>query len=454
MELSITKKQKQFIDSPADETLYGGAAGGGKSYGQLIDALLYAFKYQGSRQLILRRTFPELKRSLITVSLVLYPADKCKYNQSDHIWRIGKSIIEFGYCDNDADVTKYQSAEYDVIRFDELTHFTEFQYSYLISRVRGANNFPKTVKSSTNPGGVGHAWVKARFIDNKIPDQVYRDETGRSFLFIPAKVQENKFLMDADPEYIKRLEQLPEDEKKALLYGDWELFAGQYFTEFNRDIHVIEPFIIPDNWRRYITLDYGLDMLAAYWIAVDPQQKAYVYKELYQSGLIISDAARAIKEVNGKEKIYEYVAPPDLWNKRQETGKSAAEIFEDNGLWLIKANNNRVQGWYNLKEWLKPYEDEQSILTADLVITKNCVNLIRTLPQLQRDEKNPNDVATEPHELTHAPDAIRYFIAGRPTPTPKPQPKKRYNFDFERPNDNDNVFGGAPDRSYLDFIGG
>ncbi len=415
MDLQITKKQKQFIESTADETLYGGAAGGGKSYGQLIDALLYAMKYQGSRQLILRRTFPELKRSLITVSLTLYPADICKYNQSDHIWRIGKSIIEFGYCDTDADVTKYQSAEYDVIRFDELTHFTLFQYSYLISRVRGANNFPKRVKSSTNPGGVGHAWVKARFIDNKIPGQVHYDATGRSFLFIPAKVQENKFLMDADPEYIARLEQLPEDEKKALLHGDWDVFEGQYFTEFSRDIHVIEPFPIPDHWRRYITLDYGLDMLACYWIAMDQQQKAYVYKELYQPGLIISDAAEAIKKLTTEE-IYDTIAPPDLWNRRQETGKSAAEIFADNGIWLTKADNDRVQGWYNLKEWLKPYMDEQGILTANLVIFNTCTNLIRTLPLLQHDEKDPNDVATEPHELTHAPDAIRYFIAGRPVP--------------------------------------
>ena len=417
MDISITKKQQQFIDSTADETLYGGAAGGGKSYGQLIDSLLYALKYQGSRQLILRRTFPELKRSLITVSLVIYPIDVCKYNQSDHIWRAGKSIIEFGYCDTDADVTKYQSAEYDVIRFDELTHFTEFQYTYLISRVRGANSFPKAVKSSTNPGGVGHSWVKARFIDNKIPGQLYYDATGRSFLFIPAKVQENKFLMDADPGYIKRLEQLPEHDQKALLHGDWEIFEGQYFTEFNRDIHVIEPFVIPADWRRYIAIDYGLDMLAAYWIAIDTHNKAYIHKELYQSGLIISAAAEQILKVNDKDIIRTKFAPPDLWNRRQETGKSAADIFGENGVRLTVASNNRVQGWYNLKEWLKPYEDEQGILTASLVIFKNCVNLIRTLPLLQYDDKDPNDVATEPHELTHAPDAIRYFFAGRPRPT-------------------------------------
>jgi len=157
-------------------------------------------------------------------------------------------------------------------------------------------------------------------------------------------------------------------------------------------------------------------MLAAYWIAVDGQNKAYVYKEAYQSGLIISDAAREILRINNGEKIHQHLAPPDLWNRRQETGKSAVEIFSENGIYFDKSNNSRIQGWYNLKEWLKVYEDEQGIKTANLVIFRNCTNLIRTLPQLQIDSKDPNDVSTDPHELTHGPDAIRGFVAGRPTP--------------------------------------
>jgi phage terminase large subunit len=192
---------------------------------------------------------------------------------------------------------------------------------------------------------------------------------------------------------------------------------GAYFGEFKREIHVIEPFVIPEHWRRYRVLDYGLDMLACYWIATDTQNKAYVYKELYESGLIISDAAKAIKDMTlSSENIYDTLAPPDLWNRRQETGKSAMEIFGDNGVWLTKADNDRVQGWYNLKEWLKPYNDEQDIKTASLVITSNCSNLIRCLPQIQRDEKDPNDCENEPHELTHSVDALRYFVSGRPCP--------------------------------------
>ena len=443
MDIEVTKKQLQFIQADADEVLFGGAAGGGKSYGQLIDALLFALKYQGSKQLILRNTFPELQRSLVLVSVTLYPTEVASYNQSRYVWQfINGSRIEFGYLESDKDVQKYQSAEYDVIRFDELTHFTEFQYTYMISRIRGANNFPKQIKSSTNPGNRGHSWVKARFIDPMPPETVYTDANGRTRIFIPAKVQDNKFLIDADPDYIKRLDQLPEDQRRALRDGDWDTFEGQYFPEFNREIHVIEPFKIPKDWRRYRALDYGLDMLACYWIAVDSQNKSYVYKELYQDNLIISDAAKAILRVNGYDSIYSTFAPPDLWNRRQETGKSAADLFRENGVPFTRVSNDRVQGWYNLKEWLKPYEDEQGILTAKLVIFKNCINLIRCIPQLQHDEKDPNDVATEPHEITHAPDAIRYYCAGRPRAGEKPKKPDPQSYDAKYRRMVDSITGG------------
>ena len=145
------------MQSDAFETLFGGAAGGGKSHGQLLDALRFAVCYPGSRQLLLRRTMPELERSLVPASLRLFPQAVASYKVSEHLWQFTNgSTLEFGYCDAESDVTKYQSAQYDVLRFDELTHFTESQFTYLISRVRGANPFPKQVKSTTNPGGVGH----------------------------------------------------------------------------------------------------------------------------------------------------------------------------------------------------------------------------------------------------------------------------------------------------------
>lgn len=413
MDIEITEKQEQFINSNAFETFFGGAAGGGKSYGQLVDALLYASNYPKSKQIIFRRTFPDLERSIIRTSLELYPKEIASYNSSKHTWKFKNgSIIDFGYIDNEKDVYKYQSAEYDVIRFDELTHFTEYMYVYMISRCRGTNSYPKGLKSSGNPGGIGHSWVKERFIDlgeaNKIHDVKQEDGTTTSRIFIPSFVQDNLFLMTNDPDYLIRLQNLPEKEKKALLYGDWDIFDGQFFTEFRRDIHVCKPFEIPKTWRIFRTRDYGLDMCACYWIALDWNMNAYVYKELYESNLIVSEAARKINEMTTEE-IYCDYAPPDLWNRNKDTGKSTMDIFAENGQYLTKADNNRVTGWLAVHEWLKVIEDEQGQKTSKLHIFSNCVNLIRTLPALQHDEKNPNDVANEPHELTHAPDALRYF---------------------------------------------
>ena len=408
MDIEITEKQEQFINSEAFETLFGGAAGGGKSYGQLIDAFLYALNYSKSKQIIFRRTYPDLEKSLIRVSLKVYPKEVADYNSSKHVWTFKNgSIIDFGYIDNEKDVYKYQSAEYDVIRFDELTHFTEYMYTYMISRCRGANPYPKGLKSSTNPGGIGHSWVKARFIDIGQPNVIHEFKGG-SRIFIPSLIQDNMFLLENDPDYVTRLDNLPEKERKALKHGDWDIFDGQFFSEFRRDIHVIEPFEIPSTWRIYRTRDYGLDMTATYWIAMDWNMNAYVYKELYESNLIVSVAAKKINNMTD-EKIQCDYAPPDLWNRNKDTGKSTADIFAENNQFLTKADNNRVQGWLALHEWLKVIQDEQGQLTSKLKIFSNCTNLIRTLPAVIHDEKNPNDVSTEPHELTHAPDAIRYF---------------------------------------------
>lgn len=417
--LDISRKQKAFISANESEVLFGGAAGGGKSYGQLVDALLFALKYAKSKQLILRRTFSELEKSLIRTALSLYPKEIFTLNSSTHTGKfINGSIIDFGYCATENDVFQYQSAEYDVVRFDELTHFTEFQYIYLISRVRGANGFPKQIKSSTNPGGVGHTWVKERFVDPAPPNTSFRGKDGMSRVFIPSFVDDNKFLMKSDPAYKQRLLALPEAERRALLEGDWNIFEGQYFTEFDRKIHVCEPFKIPSDWRIYRTIDYGLDMLACYWIAVDSLRNAYVFKELCESNLPISDAAQKIIDYTDKtEDVYATLAPPDLWNRSQETGKSKAFIFEDAGLRLTKSNNDREAGWLAIKELLKKDANGE----ARLHIFSNCTQLIKYLPMLQRDPRKPTDTQNEPHEITHAPDSLRYFAIFYTYPAPTPE---------------------------------
>ena len=423
MTLTLTRRQQAFVAAKEFEVLYGGAAGGGKSYGQLSDALLYATTYAGSKQLILRRTYGELEKTLIRQALDLYPREIFKFESSRHCGRFANgSLIDFGSLDAPNDIYKYQSAEYDVIRFDELTHFTEDMYRYLISRVRGANEFPKSVKSTTNPGGLGHSWVKSRFIDPAPPDTAFT-VGGLSRIFLPARLCDNPHLERADPDYRRRLELLGERERKALLDGCWDLFEGQYFSEFDREVHVVEPFALPRHWPRYRAIDYGLDMLACLFLAVDEQGRAWVYREVYQSGLIVSQAAEAIRAAT-HEPITATFAPPDLWNRHKDTGRSTAEIFHNSGIPLRKVSNDRIQGWLELKEWLRPYTDEQGQRAAALRIFTTCRNLIRTLPALAMSEHDPGDAATTPHELTHAPDALRYFTAGRPRPAhlSKPEP--------------------------------
>ena len=406
IDIKVTKKQKMFIDATETEVLFGGAAGGGKSYGQIIDALLFALQYPGSKQLILRRTFAELDKSLIRTGLAVFPKGIYSFNSSTHTGRFKNgSCIDFGYCANENDVYQYQSAEYDCIRFDELTHFTEMQYVYLISRVRGANNFPKQIKSSTNPGGVGHSWVKARFVDPSEPGKSFEASANMTRIFIPSLLSDNDFLNKKDSSYRQRLEALPQREKKALLYGDWNIFDGQYFDEFSSEKHVIDPFEIPKSWRKYRTVDYGLDRLAVLWIAISEDSRVYVYREYCESSLPISAAAKAIVErTPPNEDIYATLAPPDLFSRTQESGKTKAGIFSEFGVNFTKTSNDRECGWLAIKELLRDTGNG-----IRLQIFRSCNEIIKCLPALTIDKIRPTDCANEPHEITHAPDALRGF---------------------------------------------
>lgn len=433
-------------------------------------------KYPGIKQLILRRTFPELERSLIRTMLEIYPKQLYSYNTSKHVLTFQNgSLTDFGFCDNENDVYKYQSSEYDVIRLDECTHFTGTMYEYLRTRIRGANDFPKQTKCSTNPGNVGHQYFKNRFIDIAPPMETYKQENKRTGkvstrLFIPSRVYDNTFLMAKDPDYVERLESLEdEDQKKSLLEGSWDLYEGQFFPEFDRQVHVINELptsnekdadgilrkrLFDQNTRIYFTMDYGLDMFAGYFVAVDDHEYGFVFGEIYRPNIIISDAAKMIKEKQkqlGIAKIDEYLAPSDMWNRRQETGLSVADIFYQNGIRLYKTSRDRIDGWAATKEWMHPFDDEQGIRVAKIRIHKDCVNLIRCLPAIQYDENRPGDVATKPHELTHAPDALRGFCVYRSRANrERPKPKDEYirrerELNSFASNDMFNVYGDDSD---------
>ena len=418
-------RQKEFMQARARYIAYGGARGGGKSWAVRAKAILLAMRYAGIKILILRRTFPELYENHIRQLQVTLKSAAYWRSQDKSFTFPNGSIIKFGYCKAESDVLQYQGQEYDIIFIDEATQFTEYQYATLTATVRGANDLPKRMYLTCNPGGVGHAWVKRLFIDR----DYFPSERPEDYIFIRATVYDNSVLMDSDPDYVHMLENLPDGLREAWLLGSWDVFAGQYFTEWQPDVHVVQPFPIPPDWRRYFAMDYGLDMLAGYVIAVDPQDRAYVIKEVYQSGLIIHEAAQAVKELCEGEDIFQYFAPPDLWNRNRDTGRSVAEIFSEYDIWLTQTNNERVNGWMDMHERMRVTVDEQGQRSAGLRIFSDCKNLIRCIPLLQYDDKHPNDASGDPHELTHAPDAIRYFCAGRPYAAP-PKPNKKQQLPF------------------------
>lgn len=413
---TMNSKQAVFFKARKRFVAYGGARGGGKSWAIDRKAPLLALFYQGIKILLLRRTYKDLERNHVRM---LEPLLKgiANYRRQEKLFLFPNgSILELGYCASEADVLQYQGQEYDVIFMDEATQFTEYQFETLTACLRGANKFPKRMYLTCNPGGVGHEWVKRLFISRK-----YRgSENPDDYEFIPATVFDNKALLENDPGYVNMLNNLSEGLRQAWRDGNWDMMAGQYFSEFDRNIHVIEPFEIPKHWKKYRTIDYGLDCLACLWIAIDDRGDYYVYREYAESDKVISVGSEDILKLTpkGEEVIYT-VAPDDLWARSQETAKAKADIFRENGLGLLKGSRNREAGWVAIKELLTVKNGE-----SRLKIFSNCTGLIECLPALQRDEKRPTDCMTEPHEITHLPDALRYFCLQYISPAESPVKKK------------------------------
>jgi phage terminase large subunit len=413
-------RQAEFFSSIGRHIAYGGARGGGKSWAVRRKCVMMAMRYAGLKILLLRRTLPELRENHIQ-PLLAELTGFAKYNDTDKTFTFPNgSRLVLGYCDAEKDVYRYQGQEYEIVCFEEATHFTESQIQFLWTCNRSTRRDIKPrCYYTANPGNVGHQWFKRLFID-----RIYQGmENPDDFVFIPAKVYDNTVLMESNPEYVKTLEALPEDMRRAMLDGDWDVFAGQYFPEFRREIHVIKPFNMPDYWHRFRSLDYGLDMTACYWWAVDTHGKCYIYRELHQPGLTLSQAASKILEMTpDSENISYTVASPDLWARRQETGQSGMEIMIKAGMTgLRRADNARVPGWRALREYLIPYKDEFELMTARLLIFDHCTNLTRCLPLLQHDEHNPEDAADKPHDITHGPESCRYGISSRPRLSSTPQ---------------------------------
>ena len=405
--------QEDFLAAGETDVLYGGAAGGGKSYAMLIDPLRFAHR-PAHRALIIRRSMPEL-RELIDKSRELYPKafPGCRYKEVEKLWTFPSGAkMEFGFLERDADVYRYQGQAYSFIGFDEITHLpTEFAWNYLASRLRTTDPEIETyMRCTANPGGAGAGWVKKRYIDPSPPNESFRGADGLTRKFIPARLQDNPYLAK-DGRYEQMLNALPPTQRKQLLDGNWDVAEGAAFTEFNPFEHVIAPFEIPIHWERSKGIDYGYaSESACVWGAVDPADGTLIiYRELYRKGLLGTELASMLTEMEYQDPFsVAGVLDTACWNRTGTTGPTVGETLQMAGHKLRRADKNRIQGKIQIHEYLKLQPSGR----PRIQIFNTCPNLIRELQSIPLDKAKPEDVDT--HASDHAYDALRYLIMARP----------------------------------------
>ena len=420
-----TPRQQAFFDSRARFTAYGGARGGGKSWALRRKLCAMCLRYPEIRCLLVRRSFDELKANHVLPFLREY-GQLVTYSESAKALLFPNgSRIDLGYCSSDRDVLRYQGQEYDVIAIDEATHLSEYRFSIFKACLRGVRHYPRRMYLTCNPGGIGHAWVKRLFIDRSFR----AGERPEDYAFIPALVYDNQALLDADPDYIHSLESLPPRLRDAWLLGRWDVFEGQFFPEFDETVHVLSPYAIPKGLKHFVALDYGFDMLAALLMGIDEEGNLYCLGEHCESDLTLTEAAEAVAALCRGVSVECAVASPDLWNRRQDSGRSGFELMQAvRGMPpMLAADNRRIAGWRILREYLS-----EEANTPHLRISSNCHELIRCLPALLCHKERPEDASSEPHGITHAPEALRYAVMSR-LPPPKTETELPFRFK-KRPN--------------------
>lgn len=439
-----TPKQALFHQSTADELLYGGAAGGGKSKAIVMEALIDALEHPGIHSYLFRRSYPELQDTLIKEALSSVPAELGHYVSQRHDYLlVNGSVLHFRFCRNLQDAYCYQGTEMHRLYIDELTHFTQETYDYLKTRVRTANmpGIRPRIRCTSNPGGVGHGWVKALFIDGKQPFQIYSETVYSSVLgqsaavtrqYIPATLKDNPYI---GREYAFQLEQKPEALRKALLLGDWNVFDGQVFTEFRsecrsdrRYTHVIPAFRIPKGWRRYRSFDWGYSrpFSVGYW-AEDEDGRLYRYAEIYGSpkdphtrltrkpntGMRLSpeQTAAMIRQYENRYEKGQHIigiADPAIFDESRGSDGCVAKVFERYGIYFEKGDHERIAGKMQLHNRFAFDEDGFPML----YVFDCCRDFIRTIPSLVYDSCFVEDIDTDGED--HIYDETRYMCMFRP----------------------------------------
>ena len=414
--------QTQFLAASEREVFYGGARGGGKSYAMLVDPLRYCHK-QNHRALLLRRSMPEL-RDMINHSQRLYGQafPGAKWREQEKEWRFPSGArIEFGYAENLTDVLRYQGQSYTWIGIDELPQYpTPEIYNFLRSSLRSVDpEIPVYMRATGNPGNIGSLWVKDMFVDPAEPgkrfDVIIDTIAGQKKItrrFIPAKLQDNPYLMQTD-DYLVMLSSLPEVQRKQFLEGDWSAFEDCAFPEFDVVKHISDPFEIPRNWHRFRTCDWGYSSYACcLWIAIDFDNNLWVYRELYTQRVTADIFAKKVLEAEDGEYIRYGVLDSSTWAKRGDVGPSIAETMIREGCkWRPsdRSPKSRINGKLELH---KRFSIDEKTGEPKLKIFNNCRNLLKTLPLLPTDKHNPEDVDTNAED--HAYDALRYGVMSRP----------------------------------------
>jgi hypothetical protein len=437
--------QTEFLAASEREVFYGGARGGGKSYAMLIDPLRYCSKAQ-HRALLIRRTMPEL-RDLINHSQRLYGRafPGAKWREQEKEWRFPSGAkIEFGYAENMTDVLRYQGQSYTWIGIDELPQYPSPDiFNFLRSSLRSVDkNIPVYLRATGNPGNIGSQWVREMFVEPAEPNKRFEIKidtpVGTKSItrrFIPAKLQDNPYLMQTDDYYIM-LASLPEVQRKQFLDGDWDAYDDSAFPEFSKVTHVVEPFEIPKGWYKFRAADWGYSSPACVlWFAVDYNNNLWIYRELYVQKITADIFARKVLELEHQDYINYGVLDSSTWAKRGDVGPSIAETMIRNGCrWRPsdRSPKSRINGKLEIHKRLMITDKEPGIR-----VFKTCKNLVRTLSTLPLDKSNQEDVDT--HAEDHAYDALRYGCMSRPThPRYAARFKPMFNQDF---NPADTKFG-------------
>lgn len=455
-ELKIQLQPKQRLFSETVETtpitFYGGAKGGGKSKGLQLIMLFRRFKYAGSTGAIFRRTFPELEGNHIRPLFQAFPGLRKFYNESKKLLTLpNQSTLQFCHCGNENDVALYQGREFHDLAIDEAGQWTESMFRTLHGSNRSSHSgIPARTLLTGNPGGLGHGWLKRLFIERRFNER----ERPQDYAFIQALVDDNAALMENDPDYVHRLESEPNEAlRRAYRFGDWDIFAGQFFQEISRNVHLIKPFDIPKHWNRFGSYDYGFNHPATFgWFANDEDGNTYLYREFIRAQMRVDQFASHLNTFKDTAALHPIVAGHDCWTLRavlrdEPAPPTVAEQFQTAGINLNRAVIDRVQGAAQLRNYLawqgKPEKKPR------FFIFETCPVTFDTLARMIHNPDNVEDVlkvdATEgdPNSGDDAYDMVRYGLMSRPSISDAIVPKAVWGSPEWHKKMNENLFEKA-----------